>query len=269
MSVLRWIQAFWKEILKYVLQRKSSQWREQKQEAQPNMSTWRQSNFLVFHPLLNNRSKNWKFSLKKNRFLKFKLLLSGSFNCKSKDTNIHCYYRHFYRHNVMFCWAVSILKNSLDTRWTVVWMRKVMLPQPDLHNSKHFFRVLQLVRTLCISQLISYLTFFGSLLSLMFTTSDQSKTCIPDHMKDFAEYKSNSSGLLLFACCGLVVVLFCFSILDRKYEIKINFRLDQLFYSAEDLGKQKHYSGCHKQLFPQLVLEFLAIVFILYSVDSF
>lgn len=136
--------------------------------------------------------------------------MPGSSNFKSKHTNIHCSYRHFYRHNVMFCWTFSILKNSLDMLRTMVWMRKVRLPQPDLHNSNHFFWVLQLMRTLCISQLISYLTFFGSLVSLMFTTSDQSKTCIPDHMKDFAEYKPNSSGLLLFACCGVAVVLFCF-----------------------------------------------------------
>lgn len=52
---------------------------------------------------------------------------------------------------------------------------------------------------------MSYFIFFESLVSLIFTTSDQTKTCIPDHLKAFAQYKTSSSGFVCLVFGGLVV----------------------------------------------------------------
>lgn len=76
----------------------------------------------------------------------------------------------------------------------------------------------------------------------MFTTNHQSKTWIPDHMKAFAQCKTNSSGFVWFVL-GSLEIFFFFSILGRKYEAKINTCLDQLFSSAEQSDKQKKLFG--------------------------
>lgn len=84
-------------------------------------------------------------------------------------------------------------------------------------------------------QLIWYLNFFDSLVSLIFT-SPQNKICIPDNVKCFGQCKTDFSAN----------VLFYFLVSVRKYEAKINFYLDQFFYSSELPDKQKGYSGCPK-----------------------